>query len=507
MHKTLTGWVRDGGLRMARETERWQPIVFAGDTDSAVLSRAVQRGTLHRLASGIYSSDVKSSPEDVTRRHLWRITAHVFPGAVIADRSVASGGMPVDGALYIIHTRRRPLALPGVTVYPRPGSEAQSGDMQLPDGLWMSSTERALLDNLAVPPSNTPDRMLTREELEAWLERLLQQRGEDGLNLLRDNARAIAEQLRRTAQFRQLDGIISAALATRSDVPLASPQLQARSTAHPYDVQRVEAFEELAETLLETPPDVMPDLPQHAGRRELLPFYEAYFSNFIEGTEFTLDEAADIVFGNHVPPNRPQDAHDVIGTYQIVVDPVEMATVPRTPGGLIELVQLRHAILMGARPEKNPGVFKIRANRAGTTEFVAPDLVAGTLRAGFEAGKDLLDPFSRAVYLMFLVAEVHPFDDGNGRISRIMMNAELVSAGEVRIIIPIVYRANYLAALKGATHNGNYGALIRMLSFARRYTARIDFSTRETAEADLSRTHALDDAREAEDAGIRLTLP
>jgi Fic family protein len=29
-----------------------------------------------------------------------------------------------------------------------------------------------------------------------------------------------------------------------------------------------------------------------------------------------------------------------------------------------------------------------------------------------------------------LVAEVHPFVDGNGRTARIMMNAELVSVGQ-----------------------------------------------------------------------------
>lgn len=492
---------------MASEMGSWQPIVFAGDADSAVLARAVRRGTLRRLASGIYTSDLKSSPEDVVRRHLWPIVAHGLPGAVLADRSAQSGGLPTDGALYVVHPRRRPLVLPGVTVYPRAGGGPQPGDTPLPDGLWLSSTERALLDNLASAPTGTPHRMLTRAELEGWLDRLLQQRGEEGLNLLRDNARAISGPLRRGTQFRQLDGIVSAALATRSDVPLASPQLRASSRGQPYDTRRVEAFEELAETLLETPPDIMPDLPAYARRRTLLPFYEAYFSNFIEGTEFTLDEAADIVFGHDVPASRPQDAHDVLGTYRIVVDPAEMATVPRTPDGLIELLRMRHAILMSARPEKDPGVFKTRANRAGTTEFVAPDLVAGTLRAGFEAGKDLLDPFARAVFLMFVVAEVHPFDDGNGRISRIMMNAELASAGEVRIVVPIVYRANYLAALKGATHNRSYGALIRTLAFARRYTARVDFSTRATAEADLTRTHALDDAREAEDAGIRLTLP
>ena len=60
--------------------------------------------------------------------------------------------------------------------------------------------------------------------------------------------------------------------------------------------------------------------------------------------------------------------------------------------------------------------------------------------------------FQRAIFMMFLVAEVHPFSDGNGRLSRIMMNAELVSAGEQRIIVPTIYRANYLAALTRLIH-------------------------------------------------------
>jgi Fic family protein len=49
--------------------------------------------------------------------------------------------------------------------------------------------------------------------------------------------------------------------------------------------------------------------------------------------------------------------------------------------------------------------------------------------------------------MMFLVAEVHPFADGNGRVARIMMNAELVAARESRIIVPTVFRNNYLMAL------------------------------------------------------------
>jgi fido (protein-threonine AMPylation protein) len=162
---------------------------------------------------------------------------------------------------------------------------------------------------------------------------------------------------------------------------------------------------------------------------------------------------------------------------------------------------------MASRPDKNPGQYKTSANRAGSTEFVRPELVSGTLRAGFDIAGQLDSPFSRAAYMMFLIAEVHPFTDGNGRIARIMMNAELDAGGEVRIIIPTVYRDNYLSALRAGTFGPHFGALIAMLRFAQRYTARVDFSNRQTAETDLQRTHAFRDSSEAESAGVRLTLP
>ena len=87
------------------------------------------------------------------------------------------------------------------------------------------------------------------------------------------------------------------------------------------------------------------------------------------------------------------------------------------------------------------------------------------------------------------------------------MNAELVAASQIRIVIPTVYRSNYIAALKAATHAGSYDPLAATLRFAQRYTARIDFSSRQTAEAQLRATNAFRDAREADDLGIRLVLP
>ena len=66
----------------------------------------------------------------------------------------------------------------------------------------------------------------------------------------------------------------------------------------PFDPARAEVFEALRIELHRTPPQTRLAVP---GDSTTLPFFEAYFSNFIEGTEFAVDEAAAIVFENRLP--------------------------------------------------------------------------------------------------------------------------------------------------------------------------------------------------------------
>ena len=238
-----------------------------------------------------------------------------------------------------------------------------------------------------------------------------------------------------------------------------------------------------------------------------LPFFEAYFSNFIEGSEFAVEEAAAIVFENRIPNARPQDAHDILGTYRIVADAGDMTRTPDNFGELERLLKRRHAAIMQARPDKLPGQYKTERNRAGSTMFVAPELVRGTLDQGFKIYRSIATPLHRAIFMMFLIAEVHPFVDGNGRVARIMMNAELVAAGEQRIVIPTIYRNNYLGALKAISNRSSAEALIRMLDFAQRFTMSVDWTDFARAEADLKSAHAFMDSNEADEQGIRLRLP
>src|SRR3546814_13106058 len=75
--------------------------------------------------------------------------------------------------------------------------------------------------------------------------------------------------------------------------------------------------------------------------------------------------------------------------------------------------------------------------------------------------------------MMFLVSEVHPFLDGNGRLARVMMNAELVSAGQTKVIIPTVFREDYLGALRLLTRRQQPDTFIRMLQRAQQFSAKI----------------------------------
>ena len=80
---------------------------------------------------------------------------------------------------------------------------------------------------------------------------------------------------------------------------------------------------------------------------------------------------------------------------------------------------------------------------------------------------------------MFMISEVHPFNDGNGRVSRIMMNAELVKADQTRIIVPTVYREDYLLALRKLSRGQNPDAYINVMVKLQKFSDNLygsDFS-------------------------------
>lgn len=485
-----------------------EEIVFAGDVVSSRLSRMVQRGTLRRLGTGVYSTNLDDPAEEVCRRNWLPITANFCPGAIIADRSARTGEPGPKGDLFVVAQRVRPVRLPGLTIHPRPGPGAQDDDMPYPNGLWMSSLPRALLENQRQSRSvkGRAPRTLREPELADWVDSLVRSLSEDKVDEIRNRVRVLAGKFGLAQEGDRTERMIGAALQTQKVQP-GSPLLSARQSGAPYDAAREGLFDRLHDALHASAPLTIVAWDEDADRRTTLPFWDAYFSNFIEGTEFTVDEAIGIVYEDRIPGGRPLDAHDIANTYRVVADDSEMSLRPSTFAEFDETLLRRHRLIMSARPSVRPGEYKQAPNRAGTTFFVQPELVRGTLLRGWDRLARLTSPAHRAFFATFLVSEVHPFADGNGRTARVMMNAELHAAGEARAIIPIVYRNEYLDALRRLSRQADPELLVRVLQFARRYTAALDFSNLRGSRQQLDATNAFLEPDEALTRGRYLTIP
>jgi hypothetical protein len=459
-----------------------EEIIFTGSnpTVDRQTRRLVASGKLRKIHSSIYTSNLTEPLENVGVRHALEIAGHLFPGAVLSGRTAKEmhpsralgqdGSRTGPGFVFLCHVNaRRSVALPGVQISAVHGAGPQPGDFPLLT-LYAASTARALLDNLTSSRSvNGPSRTLSRAEVEQWLDKLCDQEGAH-LNRIRDTARALAPALGFQSEFAQLDRIIGALLRTR-EAPLTSPAAKARSKGLPYDDASVKRCTILAAALRSTGLPETAREPPSAESRIAASFIEAYFSNYIEGTRFVVEEAKRIVFDGVMPAQRPQDGHDVLATYRQLVNLGTRAPSTISNKDFEEEIKARHADLMSGRPENAPGQYKQQPNAAGNTLFVSPGRVRGTLHAGLAIVNGLEHPFGRAVLMHLLLADVHPFVDGNGRISRIMMTKELLASGLSRITIPTVWREDYLGALRALNRYDDPGPIIRAFAFAQRVTA------------------------------------
>lgn len=473
-------------------------IVFAGDLPSQTISDRVRRGTLRQLARGIYTTDTSSSLEAVVARHWHTIVGHEFPDAVVTDRSALTGGK-VDGFLYLAHEARpRALDLPGLHVLARRGAGPVDGDLALPGGLHQASRPRALAENMrrSRTRNGRPRRTLDAVELDAWVERLCRLDGEERLVEYRQRAEQLGSRLGvADTLIGELGRKIGAAVGTQQ-IATSSRSFAARQAGLPFDPDRIALFDALVVALRSAAPQSRRGVDPASPSFAVQAFYEAYFSNYIEGTTFTVGEARAIVYDGAVPAGRTADSHDVVGTYRIVADPDEMSRAATAADEFLGSLQSRHATLMGGRPHL-AGLYKTQPNQAGQTLFVDPALVEGTLREGWRRRAELDTAWERAVYMMFLVSEVHPFVDGNGRIARVMMNSELVAGGQSKIIVPTGFRSEYLAALRRLSREHDPSVLIKAIRFLHDYTSQIDWTSADTAEAGLRATNAFEEEEDA----------
>jgi Fic family protein len=457
--------------------EQLPEIIYASSdpVESRRIGQLAEDGKIRSLVPRVYSSNLVDDPAIVIRRNIWQMLSHLFPGTLLSHRTALEFAISPKGNIYLTGTSRRVWYWPGIAIRFAAGAEPLESDTAFYDSLRVSSLERALLENLS--PSrivNGERRTVEREVVESRLLDYLHTRGEEALNTLRDNARIVARELSMKKEFAQLDQIISALMSTKPLEGLTSNRAIAHVLGMPYDSARIELFQILASALHSRTFATYPEKTKSETAFRNMAFYEAYFSNYIEGTTFLVEEARQIVYEDMTIPMRTADTHDIKGTFTLCASRNEMQEVPRSDENLFALLRNRHRVLMSGRPDKNPGAFKSMSNRAGNTVFVEPAFILGTMAEGLKIYQGFRDPVARALFMMFMISEIHPFDDGNGRIARIMMNAELVYAGYSKILIPTVYREDYLLALRRLSRKREPDAYIKMMIRALSFSHQLD---------------------------------
>lgn len=432
-------------------------LVLYAELNAAQI-RAVQRqlkaGELKSIAKGMASNLPEEAWPALIARERIRIVSALFPNAVFSFRSAFNGGLPEQGLIYISHTYSRKINLPGLQIVALKGAPPQLGDLPMQGrSVYFPSEARCLLQNL-VPSRGAFKKAVGREAVKSRLLAICNARGEQALTTLREAALAIAPVLELSKEFNVLDSLIGSILKTRAST-LTTAKGRALTAALPYDADRLALFEQLAAVLRSQPLEQADEAASTPQAMIHFAFLESYFSNFIEGTEFDIQEARDIVLSGKPMLSRPKDSHDILGVFRQAVTPAWMHQVLAFGPPVETQLRKRHWDQMQERPEVEPGELKLKRNRAGNTEFVEPELVRGTLVQGSMLLPTIPAGLARALFVMFLVAEIHPFNDGNGRLARLVMNSELSVVGACRIIIPTLFRDEYLDCLRVLSREGN----------------------------------------------------
>lgn len=495
--------------KIAKKLFRTVPETFVSHSDiSRDVMRATKAGALRRLARRLYTSNMDDPPERVVSRRLWQVVAGYFPGALVADRTALENEPSADGSLFLVTEGGKDVRLPGVTLRPRRGVAALPSDRPFVAGLFVCSRARAFLENMRVSRNGKRgvSRTVPRPELERRLEEYVRLYGEEDARELLGQVDAVGGELGMGKEAGELKAIIASMLGT-AKAGLSAKAAVARSRGHPYEPERVALLERLHGALLNHPPRRIRARRMGKEGASTLAFFEAYFTNYIEGVRFTVKEAAGIVFGGRTPEGRQEDARDVLGTWRVVSDPAGMSQVPADFGEFLGILKRRHGTVMAGRPGARPGRLKVRNNRVGQTVFVEPALVQGTLKAGFEYRHSLEPGFQRAAYVHFLVSEVHPFADGNGRAARLMMNAELAALGQQRILIPTVFRDDYISSLRALSGAANPGPYLQVLRKAQEWASAVSWGALGETELELGRCNAFVETWERDETGRRLAMP
>ena len=242
-----------------------------------------------------------------------------------------------------------------------------------------------------------------------------------------------------------------------------------------------------------------------------------YHSNAVEGNALTLGETRRLILRGLTARGKPIRDHLDIQGHDQAVKAIERAVKDEEPLTEVFIRNLHRVLLKepyenaavtpdGRRSTRliTPGDYKTTPNNVVTLtgeiyHFTPPEQVKPAM-------SDLLDwyrareasgehPVITAATFHYRFVRIHPFDDGNGRMARLLMNLILIRHGYTVAIVQSDHRERYLQELERADRTEDLAQFIDYIASCCRYalTRYLDAARGEPTEIpeDIDREIAL----------------
>lgn len=192
----------------------------------------------------------------------------------------------------------------------------------------------------------------------------------------------------------------------------------------------------------------------------------AYNSNKIEGSTLTSEQTASLfdtgtIYASENTVYRSKDIEEMSGHFRMFNHMLKTLDLPLSENLIKEFhFHLKTGVFEDMANGYPVGEYKNRANVVSDIETSTPTMVA-------EKMEELISSYNQlqgydVSHLMKFHAEfehIHPFQDGNGRVGRMILFRECLKHDIVPIIIKDESKAEYYHVLHEAQVNGNYAPI------------------------------------------------
>ena len=254
-------------------------------------------------------------------------------------------------------------------------------------------------------------------------------------------------------------------------------------------LEEIDRLKEELDVLRPLPSDILARIEQK------LRIESNYHSNAVEGNSLTLGETRSLILHGLTARGKPMRDHLDIEGHDEAIKAMEDA-VKRNE--LLNEVFIRnlHKVLLkepyendAITPDGQPikrriaiGEYKTQPNNVRTSTgeiyyFTPPDQVKsamGDLIDWYRGQEDEGEhPIIIAATFHYRFIRIHPFDDGNGRMARLLMNMILIKHGYTVAVVPIEEREQYIGILEQADKTEDLGEFITYIAYCCEHTLNL----------------------------------